>query len=83
VTGCCCRSDRRTLQFRSGQAVATYAAQVGELARIGAPAYLEAAGLVARMGGLRSVDESLNYPANLRERHMRKRNFIKRLDQLL
>jgi tetratricopeptide (TPR) repeat protein len=61
-------------------AIELYAERVEE--RVGSggnPAYEEAARLIARMSGLRGEQEQAAYVADLRERHRRKRNFIKLL----
>ena len=63
------------------EALETYAARIEELARAGGnPAYREAAKLVAHVAKLRGVAEHAAYLADLRERHRRKRNFMKLLE---
>jgi tetratricopeptide (TPR) repeat protein len=62
------------------ESLAAYAERVDQLADAGGnPAYAEAAGLVARMAGFRSVAEQTAYVAALKARHGRKRNFMKLL----
>ena len=62
------------------EALEVYARRVDELANAGGDrAYEEAAGLIARMGGLRGAAEQTAYVATLKERFGRKRNFIKLL----
>lgn len=62
------------------QALAVYEERVEELARRGGDTnYAEAATLIARMGGLRGAAEQTAYVADLKERHGRKRNFMKLL----
>lgn len=62
------------------EAFAVYAERVEELVRAGGnPAYEEAAALIARMGFLRDASEQAAYVADLKERHGRKRNFMKLL----
>jgi hypothetical protein len=58
----------------------TYAERVAQLVDGGGnPAYEEAAGLVARMAGLRSAPEQNVYLVELKARFGRKRNFMKLL----
>jgi hypothetical protein len=59
------------------EALQVYAEQVEHLASISG--YAEAAKLIARMAKLRSAAEQSTYVAALRERHGRKRNFMKLL----
>lgn len=62
------------------EAVAVYAARVEDLARRGGNGNYEAAvGLVARMVPLRDPAGQEAYVADLKERHKRKRNFMKLL----
>lgn len=62
------------------EALAVYARRVEELASLGGDrVYLEAAGLVARMGRLRASAEQAAYVTSLKERFGRKRNFLKLL----
>ena len=62
------------------EALAVYAERVDELASVGGnPAYERAAGLVARMAGLRKAAEQSAYVDALKERFGRKRNFMKLL----
>jgi len=62
------------------EAIETYTDQVNHrVAAGGDPAYVEAARLIAQMGRLRGADEQGAYLAELKARHFRKRNFIKRL----
>ena len=62
----------------AAEAIAAYSARVEELVRTGGnPAYAEAARLVARMGRLRGMDEQMAYLMDLKERHIRKRNFMR------
>jgi tetratricopeptide (TPR) repeat protein len=64
----------------ASQAFAVYAERVEELARTGGnPAYQEAAALISRMRSQRGAAEQAAYLAGLRERHGRKRNFMKLL----
>jgi uncharacterized Zn finger protein len=60
-----------------GKAVAVYAKLVEEHAQIGR--YEEAVRLIKRMTGLRDTAEQATYVADLKERHRRKRNFMKLL----
>ena len=62
------------------EALAAYAEQVETLANTGGNGnYEEAARLIARMAGLRDKREQAVYLADLKERHRRKRNFMKLL----
>lgn len=62
------------------EALKIYAERIEELANVGGkPAYGEAADLIARMATLRSAAEQSAYVAALKERHRRKRNFMKLL----
>lgn len=62
------------------EALEVYDARVEELVRIGGnPNYAEARDLVARMAALRDPAQHATYVADLRERHGRKRNFMKLL----
>ena len=62
------------------EALETYAGRIEELARGGGnAAYAEAAALIARMAALRGGAEQAAYVAGLKERHGRKRNFMKLL----
>lgn len=62
------------------QALAVYGERVEALAHAGGnPAYQEAAALIARMGALRGPAEHAAYVIALRQRHGRKRNFMKLL----
>ena len=62
------------------RAIAVYKERVEELARTGGnPAYEEAAELVARMDPLQGAQEQAAYVAALKQRHGRKRNFMKLL----
>jgi tetratricopeptide (TPR) repeat protein len=64
----------------ASQALAVYAERVEELASSGGnPAYEAAAALIGRMAGLRGGAEQAAYLAGLKERHARKRNFMKLL----
>lgn len=64
----------------ASQALAVYAERVEELAKMGGnPAYEEAVALIARMAALRGGAEHAAYLAGLKERHGRKRNFMKLL----
>jgi hypothetical protein len=64
----------------ANQALAVYAAQVEDLAgKGGGMGYEEAAGLIARMATLRGVEAQAGYLADVKERHKRKRNFMKLL----
>jgi hypothetical protein len=60
-----------------GKALVVYAKLVEEHAQIGR--YEEAVRLVKRMAGLRPAAEQATYLADLKERHKRKRNFMKLL----
>jgi uncharacterized Zn finger protein len=60
-----------------GKALAVYAKLVEEHAQFGR--YEEAVRLVKRMAGLRKAAEHATYVADLKERHRRKRNFMKLL----
>jgi hypothetical protein len=61
-------------------AIEVYTERVEERVRSGGNlAYEEAARLIARMSGLRRDQEQAAYVADLRERHRRKRNFIRLL----
>jgi len=63
-----------------GEALQVYADRVEELASAGGNAnYGEARNLVLRMAGLRGAAEQAAYVAELKERHRRKRNFMKLL----
>jgi tetratricopeptide (TPR) repeat protein len=68
---------RATERTHPGEALAVYAARVEELA--GGAAYEEAVKLIARMAKLRGAAEHASYVADLRQRHQRKRNFMKLL----
>lgn len=60
--------------------VVYYEARVETLATAGGnSAYEEAAGLIARMAHLRAVDEQEAFLSDIKERHKRKRNFMKLL----
>jgi uncharacterized Zn finger protein len=59
------------------EALGVYAARVEELVNGGR--YDEAAKLIARMGKLRGAAEQAAYVADIRDRHGRKRNFMKLL----
>lgn len=62
------------------EALAVYKERIEELAKAGGnPAYEEAAGLIARMAGLQGATEQAAYVADVKERHRRKRNFMKLL----
>jgi len=62
------------------EALETYARRIDELANAGGnPAYVEAVKLVEHMAKLRGAAEHAAYLADLRERHGRKRNFMKLL----
>jgi hypothetical protein len=62
------------------EALETYARRIEQLADAGGnPAYVEAVKLVEHMAKLRSAAEHAAYLADLRERHGRKRNFMKLL----
>jgi hypothetical protein len=62
------------------EAIEVYAEQVDELAQTGGDtAYAGAAALVKRMAGLSNAAEHASYVAGLKERHGRKRNFMKLL----
>jgi len=62
------------------EALKVYAERVEELVRLGGnPNYEEACPLVARMAGLRGKTEQAAYLTDLKERHRRKRNFMKLL----
>jgi uncharacterized Zn finger protein len=62
------------------EAVETYVARIEDLANAGGnPAYAEAAELVARLAALRGAGEQAAFIADLKERHRRKRNFMKLL----
>ena len=60
-----------------GKAVAVYAKLVEEHAQFGR--YEEAVQLIKRMTGLRDAAEQATYLADLKERHRRKRNYMKLL----
>jgi len=61
-------------------ALAVYAERVEYLAKMGGnPAYEAAAALIARMAALRCAADQAAYVAGLKERHGRKRNFMKLL----
>jgi tetratricopeptide (TPR) repeat protein len=60
-----------------GKALVVYAKLVEEHAQFGR--YEEAVRLVERMAGLRPAAEQATFLANLKERHRRKRNFMKLL----
>jgi uncharacterized protein DUF6880 len=60
-----------------GKALAVYAKLVEEHAQFGR--YEDAVRLVRQMAGLRKVAEHATYMADLKERHRRKRNFMKLL----
>ncbi|MGH6710261.1 MAG: SWIM zinc finger family protein [Bradyrhizobium sp.] len=59
------------------EALGVYAARVEE--HVGGGRYEEAAKLVARMGKLRDAAEQAAYVADIKDRHRRKRNFMKLL----
>jgi hypothetical protein len=59
------------------EALGVYAARVEELVNGGR--YDEAAKLIARMGKLRDAAEQAAYVADIKDRHRRKRNFMKLL----
>jgi hypothetical protein len=62
------------------EALETYARKIEELAMAGGnPAYVEAVKLVEHMAQLRGATEHAAYLADLKERHGRKRNFMKLL----
>lgn len=62
------------------EARAVYAQRVEDLARGGGnPAYTEAAAFIARIARLQSAAEQAAYVAGVKERHGRKRNFMKLL----
>jgi len=62
------------------EALETYVGRIEELANAGGnPAYAEAAGLVSRTAALRGAAEQAAFIADLKERHRRKRNFMKLL----
>lgn len=62
------------------EALAVYAERVEDLAKTGGnPAYEEAAALIARMATLRDTAKQTAYLADIKERHGRKRNFMKLL----
>ena len=62
------------------EALEVYAERVEQLANSGGnPAYAEGAKLIGRMAALRSAAEQAAYVAALKERHGRKRNFMKLL----
>jgi hypothetical protein len=60
-----------------GKALAVYARLVEDHAKFGR--YEEAVRVVKRMAGLRIAAEHATYVADLKERHRRKRNFMKLL----
>jgi hypothetical protein len=68
---------RASDQQHPSEALQVYAAQVEQLATAGI--YDEAAKVIARMGKIRSTSEQAVYVADLKMRHGRKRNFMKRL----
>lgn len=62
------------------EAIAVYCERVEKLAKTGGnPAYAEAVELIARVAALCSAAEQAAYLADLKERHGRKRNFMKLL----
>jgi uncharacterized Zn finger protein len=64
-----------------GEALEVYAQRVEDLANLGgAPAYAEAAKLVARMAKLRAKEEHVAYVLGLKARFGRRRNFMKLLE---
>lgn len=67
----------KTEKTHPDEVVEVYQASVEELA--GRGAYPEAAKLVARMAKLRGASVQDAYVATLKERHARKRNFMKLL----
>lgn len=71
------RLARATEKTHPGEAIEVYEACVDRLA--GSGAYEEATKLVARLAKLRSVTAQASYVAALKERHGRKRNFMKLL----
>lgn len=63
-----------------GEAIRVHAAAVERLAASGGtPAYAEAKELIARVARLQGRDEHRSYLAGVKERHARKRNFMKLL----
>lgn len=71
---------RASEELHAPEALAVYAERVEELANMGGnPAYTEAAALIVRMAALRSAAEQTAYLATIKERHGRKRNFMKLL----
>ena len=72
---------RATEATHPHEALAVYAARVERLAALGGtPNYQGAAELVARMAGLRDAAEQAAYVAGLKDRHARRRNFMKLLE---
>jgi uncharacterized Zn finger protein len=72
---------RATEASHPHEALAVYAARVERLVALGGtPNYQGAAELVARMADLRDAAEQAAYVAGLKDRHGRKRNFMKLLE---
>ena len=75
---------RATEASHPREALAVYARRVDQLANIGGNAnYAGAAELVARMAGLRDAAEQAAYVTELKDRHRRRRNFVKLWSELV
>jgi len=68
---------RKTEKTHSGEALGIYEERVDQLATTGS--YAEAAKLIARMAKLRGASDQATYLAALKQRHGRKRTFMKLL----
>jgi tetratricopeptide (TPR) repeat protein len=73
------RLAKATEKTHPGEALRVYEARVEQLATSGGSSYAEAVQLISRMARLRSAPEQAIYVAALKERHGRKRNFMKLL----
>lgn len=69
---------KATEKTHPAEAIAVYEADVERLATVGG--YAEAARLIKRMSALRSKSDHAAYLAALKERHGRKRSFMKQLE---
>jgi uncharacterized Zn finger protein len=75
------RLAKATEKTHPGEALRVYEARVEELATSGGnSSYAEAAKLISRMARVRRAPEQAAYLAALKERHGRKRNFVKLLE---
>lgn len=73
---------RKSETTHTAEALATYAERVEQHAAVGGnTGYAEAAKLITRMATLRDAVAQAAYVATVRERHGRKRNFMKLLDR--